>query len=297
MPSFLSSTSIARTLALSIAFISTGCVPDDTSTNTLPPNIPATAPIRIEQHPGNTEATPQDGVIPERQGFHSLGVKNANIAGVDFTYLTFDARRHTLEVVDQGQIGGTYQTASQVTAATSALATINGGFFTPEGKPLGLVYHEGNKVGSVNSSSLGSGVIYVDQKLPTPTIARRETFQTWLSDSSFSPKEVLQTGPFLVEDSLAVNGLTGTDARIRSLIIWDGKHHFALAQCANISLPNLAAALAEQPLPDFNIVVALNLDGGRSSDLNISSQVTGGPINLRKWWNKPVRNYLILKKQ
>jgi hypothetical protein len=38
----------------------------------------------------------------------------------------------------------------------------------------------------------------------------------------------------------------------------------------------------------------LNLDGGRSSDLWISSAVQGGPLRERPLWNKPVRNFLVL---
>ena len=39
---------------------------------------------------------------------------------------------------------------------------------------------------------------------------------------------------------------------------------------------------------------AMNLDGGRSSDLWISSRVSGGPLTSRPPWNRPVRNFLIL---
>jgi len=38
----------------------------------------------------------------------------------------------------------------------------------------------------------------------------------------------------------------------------------------------------------------MNLDGGRSSDLWISSRVSGGPLTSRPPWNRPVRNFLIL---
>ena len=108
---------------------------------------------------------------------------------------------------------------------------------------------------------------------------------------------MLQTGPFLVEGGRSVSGLSNDEPRVRSLLLWDGKNHFAIAQCEPISLHNLGGALAKQPLPGFDIEVALNLDGGRSADLNISSKVPGGPINLRRWWNKPVRNYLIIQPQ
>ena len=265
-----------------------------------PPKVdrPATSPVRAEQYPGNSAPVPTEGIVPTSKALHSTRAQKAQVAGVTFSYLSFDTRTHTLAVVDQSSIGAEFQTAAQVTRAKSALATINGGFFTPEGQPLGIVYQNGTKSGSLNTaSSLGSGVVYVDKKLAQPVIARRATFQQWIKDPAFNPKEVLQTGPFLVEDGRSVSGLSNDDPRVRSLLLWDGEHHFAIAQCDPITLRNLGGALAKQPLPGFQVEVALNLDGGRSADLNVSSKVPGGPLNLRRWWNKPVRNYLIVKKQ
>ena len=258
----------------------------------------ATPPVRAEQYPGNTALPTPDGILPVSTAQHPIRAQTAEVAGVTLTYLSFDTRTHTLAVVDQSTVGAEFKTAAEVSRAKNALATINGGFFTPEGQPLGLVYQNGKKAGALNtSSSLGSGVVYVDKKLAQPVIARRATFQQWLKDPAFNPKEVLQTGPFLVENGRTVSGLSNDEPRVRSLLLWDGKHHFAIAQCEPITLRNLGGALAKKGLPGFPVEVALNLDGGRSADLNISSKVQGGPINLRRWWNKPVRNYVVVKAQ
>lgn len=263
-----------------------------------------TEPKRADPHPGNTASPPKAEQIiepaPEREtAAWPLEAKEVTIAGVSFNYVAFDSREHTLRVVDQaGGPGSEYQTAAAVTEATGALATINAGFFTPDGKPLGLVYEDGKAIGSLNTaSSLGSGVLYTDEKLARPVIVRRSEFQRWLKDEAFDPDHVLQTGPYLVEGSRAVSGLAKSEPRVRSLLLSDGKFHFAIAQCGPISLPNLAKELAKQPLDGFDIRIALNLDGGRSADLNVSSRVRGGPVNLRRWWNKPVRNYFILVPQ
>jgi uncharacterized protein YigE (DUF2233 family) len=262
------------------------------------PPQPATEPVRADNHPGNTSLPTPDGVLPVATSHHPLRVNTASVAGVKLTFLSFDTRTHTLEVVDQPGIGSQYQSAAEAMRARGALAGINGGFFTPEGAPLGVVYHQGKKTGSLNTaSSLGSGVLYVDRNATQPVLARRETFRKWLTDSTFQPMEVLQTGPFLIENGKAIGGLTNKEPRVRSLLLWDGDHHFALAQCEPITLRNLAGALAKQPLSGFRVQTALNLDGGRSSDLSISSKVTGGPLNLRRWWNKPVRNYVVVKPQ
>lgn len=279
------------------------CAP---STPTLPgpTELPATNPKRADAYPGNTalpapvgqETAPPD---PTSATSYPVIVKKATLAGVPVTYLSFDTRTHTLAVIDQAKGPGTrYESSASVTAATQSLGTINGGFFTPEGEPLGLLYQDGKKTGSLNtSSSLGSGILYVDEKNPRPIILRREEFQYQLKDSSTKPRDVLQTGPFLVENSLPTAGLKADEARVRSFLLSDGQHHFAIAQCEPITLRNLAGALAKQPLPGFHIMTALNLDGGRSADLHVPSQTEGGPVNLRRWWNKPVRNYVVVRKQ
>lgn len=260
--------------------------------------IPATLPVRAEQYPGNTIPISSEGSAEPDFSRHSLIAQTANVAGVTLSYLSFDTRTHTIEVIDQPGLGSKYHTAAQVTKSTGAVAAINGGFFTPEGKPLGVLYHQGGETGALNTaSSLGSGFLYVDKSSPSPLLTRRTTFQKLLKDSAFTPREALQSGPFLVENGAAVSGLSNKEPRVRSLLLWDGENHFAIAQCEPISLRNLAGALAQQPLPNFQVQMALNLDGGRSADLNVSSKVQGGPLNLRRWLNKPVRNYLIVKSQ
>ena len=55
-------------------------------------------------------------------------------------------------------------------------------------------------------------------------------------------------------------------------------------------LSEMAAVL----IRDFGVADALNLDGGRSTDLWVSSSVSGGPASWRTPFNKPVRNFLVL---
>ena len=274
------------------------CTPNNSSTTREPPPKPATPPTRVEQHPGNTKPLPVEGQAPVAAGEKNpLNLQKATVAGVALNIVSFDTRDYSLKVVDQASPGSTFETAAQVTKAKGALATINGGFFTPEGTPLVMLYQNGKRTGTLNTaSSLGSGVLYIDKKSPEPSIIRRELFRKRLEMPDYSPQEALQTGPYLVEAGKAVSGLSNKEARNRSILLWDGEHHFAIAQTGPITLRNLAGALAKQPLTGFQVQIALNLDGGRSADLNVSSKVSGGPLNLRGWINKPVRNYLILTK-
>ena len=290
--------SIMRPSIFSLLLLALACCTPVSDTSPKPPPRPATLPVRAEQFTGNNNPITPDGKLYNSTTRYALEFKTATVAGVTLSFVAFDSRDYTLEVLDQAGLGTQFQSAAQAAKASGALAAINGGFFTPEGQPLGLLYHRGKKTGSLNTaSSLGSGILYLDKSAPQPVLARRETFQKWLNSATFSPLEVLQTGPFLVEKGNAVSGLSTKESRVRSILLWDGEHHFALAQCEPISLRNLAGALAQQPLKDFDIQSALNLDGGRSSDLFISAKVSGGPKTLRRWWNKPVRNYIVLKPQ
>ncbi|MBK1835296.1 phosphodiester glycosidase family protein [Roseibacillus ishigakijimensis] len=275
-----------------------------------PPLPPAAAPVRAAPSPAPTSSRPpvaaeepeakMTGAPPAREATspapNPLQVQEVTIAGERLTVLSFDSRSHRLEVVDQPALGSRYQRASQVSAAQGALATINGGFFTPEGQPLGLLYHQGKRTGSLNTaSSLGSGVVVTGES-GRCQILRREDFRDRVA-GGWRPLEALQSGPFLLENGEPVAGLSAESARIRSLVLWDGGHHFALAQSGPLTLRDLARGLAGQPLANFRIASALNLDGGRSSDFHLSAALPGGEQSLRRWWNKPVRNYLIVKKR
>ena len=115
---------------------------------------------------------------------------------------------------------------------------------------------------------------------------------------SVSPtRHLIQAGPFLVENDIAVGGLENQKRSPRSFLVWDGGSRWALGYADKASLAELATALAAQPVTQLDITTALNLDGGRSSDLWVSAEVPGGPLNTRTLWNRPVRNYLLLHRQ
>lgn len=198
--------------------------------------------------------------------------------------MSFDSRTQRLVVADQeGGPGSKWADAETAAGAYGGLAAINAGFFTPEGKPLGLVVSGGQRRGSLNRSSLGAG-FYAGGS--SPALLRRER--------GGSGPEVLQTGPFLVESGKASGGLSPKSSTARSFIAWDGGSGWVLARTGGCSLAELAQALVGAELGGVKIHSALNLDGGRSSDLWISSTVAGGPVRERPLWNKPVRNFLVL---
>ncbi len=210
----------------------------------------------------------------------------ATLAGISFTAVTFDSRTHRLVIADQpGGPGSLWPDAKAAASARGGVAAVNGGFFTPEGSPLGLVIANGKRSGSLNrASSLGAG-LFVDDG--TPALVRRE--------SAGSSRELLQSGPFLVESGRRVAGLSPESSTARTILGWDGGTGWFIARSGPASLADLANALEGAKVGDVAARNVLNLDGGRSSELWISANVSGGPLHQRPIWNRPVRNFLVLQ--
>ena len=233
--------------------------------------------------PPKAAATP--GPVPEQPGRSPLAFRTS-VGGILIIGVSYDGRSHRIAVADQeGGPGSKWADAAAAAKPYGGVAAINGGFFTPEGKALGLVVSGGRKTGNVNrASSLGAGIFAEGS---TPVLVRRERG----SDSG----EILQSGPFLVESGRSVPGLSTKSSSARSFIAWDGASGWILARTGSCSLSELSSGLAGAEIGGVKkIESALNLDGGRSSDLWISSAVQGGPLHERPLWNKPVRNFLVL---
>lgn len=234
--------------------------------------------------------TPGTGTTP-LQPVRPLTYHHSLSRGVPISMVCFDDRQYRLRVADQpAGPGSKWKDAKSAGLSNQGLAAINGGFFTPEGNPLGLLIEEGAKRGHINQSSLGAGIFATSKS--GSAIIRRNLYKT--SRLAVGANNLLQAGPMLVEHGKAVNGLSDDKHRTRSFIAWDGEHHWAIAYADSCSLAALAKALTHSPAIGFKVYAALNLDGGRSSDLWVGPQVRGGNQTHRSFLNKPVRNYLIL---
>ena len=221
----------------------------------------------------------------------ALSYHHTSLNGVILSMVSFDDREHQLRVADQQNgLGTRWLDAKSAAATYRGLAAINGGFFTPEGKPLGLVIETGTKRGYINKSSLGAG-IYISTKSGS-TIIRRKKYAS--SSLAANAHNLLQTGPMLAESGKAISGLSKRSSRVRSFIAWDGRNHWAIGHAEPCTLDALSKALAGASPAGFKISTAANLDGGRSSDLWVGSRVKNGGKTHRTFFNKAVRNYLVL---
>lgn len=215
------------------------------------------------------------------------------LSGVVFEGVAFDARRQRLVVVEQrGVPGRRFPDAESAARSAGGIAAVNGGFFTPAGEPLGLVVAGGRRFGAWNcASSLGSGVWHADGE-GKMAIRRRQVLGKALA---MAMQELLQAGPLLVENGRAVGGLENTRTSARTMILWDGGERWWIGRAAPCTLARCADILATSSPVGWPVKQALNLDGGRSSELWVSGKVTGGPLKSRPLWNRPVRNFLVLK--
>lgn len=216
---------------------------------------------------------------------HPLKVSSSSLNGTTFTAVTFDGRDYFLKVIDQKEGPGSEFTRAEF-AGQGSLAAINGGFFNPDGSPLGLVITDGQSRGAFNASSfLGTGIIDGENT----TLSDRKSYQ----ESS----ELLQSGPRLVWDKESLTGLSKSKERPRSFVIWDGHNHFGIGHADRATLQGLANNLQAQPFEGFHIKYAINLDGGTSCDLWVSNQIPGGGFTKSSLFRKKARNYLALRKR
>lgn len=255
------------------------------------PSGPAVSPQRAIPAPVATSPSPAS-TIKTPTSLQSPRVTRKTIAGILFEGVAFDARSHRLVVADQpGGPGSRFADAAAAAHSRGGLAAFNAGFFTPTGDPLGLVISEGTRAGAWNSaSSLGSGAWHTDTA-GRMAITRRETLGR--SAASTMP-ELLQAGPMLVRDGHLVSGLEATKPSMRMLLLWDGSSRWWIGQATPCTLAALAIAVSDGQPAGWKPHAALNLDGGRSSELWISAKVTGGPIERSHPWNRQVRNFLVL---
>ena len=245
-------------------------------------------PISSRETPIETQPTP----LPLPPAI-SPAISRKTISGIEFEGVAFDSRTHRLAVVDQPKgPGSLFATAAEAAGNGGTLLAINAGFFTPEGKPLGLVVSDGKAAGSWNSaSSLGNG-IFKESHAGVASISRRGS-RSAANDAS----QLIQAGPLLLENGSRISGLDNEKSALRSIILTDGGSRWWIGKTSSCTLAALGNALASGSPAPWEIHDALNLDGGRSTDLFISPSIPGGPIHRRSFLNRPVRNFLILKRR
>ena len=148
----------------------------------------------------------------------------------------------------------------QVMSGNEFVAGINGGYFHPDNRPLGLLMHRGKVIHVQEKARLLTGLMVsnghelallrVGEKMPAGAL------------------DVVQAGPFLVDRGESVVGLEGTKIAWRSFLASDGHGNFAMGVISPVTLAaasNILLAAAPGIFSASSLQRALNLDGGSST--------------------------------
>ncbi|MBB5032988.1 phosphodiester glycosidase family protein [Prosthecobacter vanneervenii] len=284
-----------RALAFILTLVLASCA-------TTPPPRPLTPTTESESGlsvPGTEEAQPAQPAAPPSKAaewtaisdfkgqplFGNASLIEYKIGHKGHTYqirvVVFDSRQFELKVIDQPNdwAGGSHIKDSL--QAAGAIAGVNGGFFSRDFKPMGLMIADGRKTGEWQTGSLLTGAVAVTTH---PQIQ-------W--NHEVSPSEAsqfLQAGPRLVDDGQVVPGLDYRKQSARTFIANDGSTQWLIGTAEEITLSDLGDLLSTPGLmPAFTVHRALNLDGGHSSAIYYRT-VDGHERSYPGW--STVRNYL-----
>lgn len=206
-----------------------------------------------------------------------------NGRSIELQYVLFDSRSYSLQVIDQPEDWSGGGKITERMRGANAVAGVNGGFFTPQFTPMGLMIANGHKTGTWQPNKLLSGAVVVRQQ---PQLLWNSEVQ-----GAGDAQHLIQAGPRLVDAGRVVPSLERRKQTTRTFIATDGGHRWIIGLARSTSLGELADALAApSTFPGgFRIHRALNLDGGHSSALYY--RTADGAEHSDPGWST-VRNYL-----
>jgi uncharacterized protein YigE (DUF2233 family) len=191
----------------------------------------------------------------------------------------FSTKSATLRVIDNptGQLD-----LSAAMEREHCLAGVNGGYFDPADKPVGLLISDGKTIAPLRKARLLSGIAVVSE-------GRVQLLRVAEYSSKQKAVAALQCGPFLVDRAQPVTGLDDTRSARRTFIAICGSDRALLGFCSSVTLAQLAKILAKPGLaPDLKLQRALNLDGGSSSAFWFAGD--RGPFSIPE--QKTVRDFV-----
>lgn len=211
---------------------------------------------------------------------------------VTFDICIFDTEHYQIDVIDNATPEGRPRHAhlSDLMKSGAYVAGINGGFFkTGDFQPAGQMISQGKKTGTLDLGFWTTGIFYVMKGVPKIGYKDKLTNSDSISD-------LLQTGPWLVENGSAKDDLAPEKRLAERSFIFEGKSgHWGFGVCSPVTLRELSTLLTSQDIKDLIVIEnALNLDGGPSTGFWIKTK--NGKIKSRpeKW---AVRNYIVIRKK
>lgn len=192
----------------------------------------------------------------------TMTLKRPNIAfNTDLFLLRIDPKFIATKVIYAKKL----TTAQNIVESTGAVAAINASFFDPQGRPLGLLVHEGLMIQRIPQTGMfNSGVFCLQSNYPF--ILHRSAFKM------DGVKEAIQSMPRLLHDGMIISQIKNKDEKKRRsgiAVDYNGKIiiYITDTHLGGLSFDDLQKFLISSNL---NIRSALNLDGGRSSQLYLN---------------------------
>ena len=231
-------------------------------------------------------APPADRADPDLYQAERTAERPSDGRSVTARLAFFVSPVYRLEVIDLGDgAQPAHPSLEAAFRANDCVAGVNGGFFHPDWRPLGLVIAGGRRINRFETSKLLSGVLYSDDQ--GTHLERRSRFR-----DRDGIEALLQTGPYLVEHGRAVRGLSRANPRRRTFIATDWRGHWALGvTTTQLTLAELAEVLASPgTLTPWPVDRAINLDGGSSTGFFFDHGPNAAPVQMQP--RKRVRNLL-----
>jgi len=193
----------------------------------------------------------------------------------------FSAKSCTLRVIDNP----TGEALSDTMPREKCAAGVNGGYFSPDFAPIGLLISDTRIIAPLRHARLITGVLSASVR-GVQIMRAREFLRPEKTSGA------VQCGPFLVDHYELVRGLDGSTAARRTFAATMRNDRALLGVCSEVSLAELAAILTSTRLAeDLKIQRALNLDGGSSSAFWFARE-NGSALSIRE--QKPVRDFVAI---
>ena len=219
---------------------------------------------------------------PGRAGIEHRHLVLENAAAgqrADLNVAIFSTKSCALKVIDNPE----GQSLGAVMKREKCVCGVNGGYFDPEFKPIGLRVADGSIYSPLRRARLITGILLQSDR-GIDVIRAGEFSRT---------KKVIaaiQSGPFLVEGNKRIRGLNDSQLARRTFAGRATNDRALLGVCSDVSLGQLANILATVPVAaDSKIRGAMNLDGGSSSAFWFAHE-EGSAFSITG--EKPVRDFV-----
>jgi len=198
----------------------------------------------------------------------------------DLILVKIDPKLYTFEVY-QNYEQESAKTIQEIHEQTNSLLSFNGGFFTEEFTPTGLLISNGHELRQISYADLLDGVLTIDKNGNTNFFSHQDL----QSNPQITPQKyhfAIQNGPVLINQysQIEITRDTGKKASRTAIgIDKDGNIVLIILKQSllntdnTISLYKFAHLLQEiSPIKDLGLHSVLNLDGGPSTGLIIDDK-------------------------